>query len=119
MFARFYLVGRFIMLHSHLMHDASSQSVGYLNKISINFFFLVKTYLDQTPIRFLVAFCLLLFMVGSWCLRACNYLPNNEHISLPDSMWLFIVTFATVGYGDLTPTTYCGRGKYLLRKIIC
>ncbi|CAF4403132.1 unnamed protein product, partial [Adineta steineri] len=26
-----------------------------------------------------------------------------------DAMWLFIVTFTTVGYGDLTPTTYCGR----------
>jgi hypothetical protein len=45
-----------------------------------------------------------------------------------DSMWLFTVTFTTVGmfiakifeekgsilfigYGDLTPSTYCGRSK--------
>ncbi|CAF1447056.1 unnamed protein product [Rotaria sordida] len=82
MFARFYLICRSIVFHSHLFRDSSSRSVGYLNKISIDFF---------------------------WCLRACNYLPTNEHVSFLNSMWLFVVTFTTVGYGDFTPSTYCGR----------
>ncbi|CAF1137184.1 unnamed protein product [Rotaria sordida] len=109
MFARVYLICRLIVFHSHLFRDASSRSIGYLNKISINFLFLIKTYLEQWPIGCLTIFCLILFMIGSWCLRACNYLPTHEHVSMPDSMWLFVVTFTTVGYGDFTPSTYCGR----------
>jgi hypothetical protein len=93
-----YLLCRFIMFHSHLVHDASSQSLGYLNRVSINFSFLIKTYLEQWPIRSLFIFSLFLFFIGSWSLRACNYnSTSHEHLSILDSMWLFIVTFTTVG----------------------
>jgi hypothetical protein len=60
-------------------------------------FFLIKTLLEQSPIRCLVIFCTLIFLIGSWSLRACNYLPTDNHVSILDSMWLFIVTFTTVG----------------------
>ncbi|CAF1198976.1 unnamed protein product [Rotaria sordida] len=109
MFARFYLICRSIVFHSHLFRDSSSRSIGYLNRVSIDFLFLIKTYLEQWPIGCLTTLCLIFFIVGSWCLRACNYLPTNEHVSFLDSMWLFVVTFTTVGYGDFTPSTYCGR----------
>ncbi|CAF4248196.1 unnamed protein product [Rotaria sp. Silwood2] len=109
MFARLYLICRFMMFHSYLFRDASSRSIGYLNKISINFFFLIKSYLEQWPIGCLTIFCLILFLIGSWCLRACSYLPSNQHLPMLDSMWLFVITFTTVGYGDFTPSTYCGR----------
>ena len=85
------------MIRSHLFQNASSQSLGCLNQVSINFFFLVKTYLDRWPVRCLFTFCLCLFMIGSWSLRACNYVSPTEHASMFDSMWLFIVTFTTVG----------------------
>ncbi|CAF3275209.1 unnamed protein product [Rotaria sp. Silwood2] len=97
------------MFHSHLFRDVSLRSIGYLNKVSVNFFFLVKTHLERFPTRCLTAFCMVLCIIGSWALRACSYLPNNQRLSVSDSMWLFIVTFSTVGYGDLTPTSYCGR----------
>ncbi|CAF5092970.1 unnamed protein product, partial [Rotaria sp. Silwood1] len=32
-----------------------------------------------------------------------------EHLSIENSMWLLIETFTTVGYGDFTPSTLCGR----------
>ncbi|CAF1421201.1 unnamed protein product [Rotaria sp. Silwood1] len=109
MFARLYLFGRVIMFHSHLFRDVSLRSIGYLNKVSINFFFLMKTHLERFPTIWLTAFCVILCIIGSWCLRACSYLPNNQHLSVLDAMWLFIVTFSTVGYGDLVPSSYCGR----------
>ena len=90
-----------MMYHSHLVHDASSQSLGYLNQVSINFSFLLKTYLEQWPTRCLFIFSIFLLFVGSWSLRACNYTSTAEHLSMLDSMWLFTVTFTTVGMSYL------------------
>ncbi|CAF3597163.1 unnamed protein product [Adineta steineri] len=109
MFARLYLICRFMLFNSYLVHNAFSQSIGSLNQVSVNFYFLLKTYIQQWPTRCLSIFCILLFIISSWSLRACNYQSTIQHISMLDAMWLFIVTFTTVGYGDLTPATYCER----------
>lgn len=97
MFARLYLLCRLIMFHSVLIHNASSQSLGSLNQVSMNLFFVIKTHLEQWPTRCLIVFCTLIFLVGSWSLRACNYRLTTAHVPILDSMWLFIVTFTTVG----------------------
>ncbi len=99
MFARFYLVCRFAMFHSDLVRDASSQSLGSLNQVSFNFVFLVKTYLTQWPARCVLVFCTCLLLIGSWSLRACTK-SIVENLSMLDSMWLFIVTFTTVGMSN-------------------
>ncbi|CAF3966647.1 unnamed protein product, partial [Rotaria sordida] len=109
MFARVYLLCRFIMFHSHLFHDISSRSIGYLNRVSIDYLFLIKAYLQQYPASCLTTLCIIVFFIGSWCTRACDYTPTNEHVSMSQAMWFFIVTFTTIGYGDSTPSTYCGR----------
>ncbi|CAF1116391.1 unnamed protein product [Rotaria sordida] len=109
MFARVYLLGRFIMFHSPLFPDISARSIGYLNRVSIDYVFLIKTYLQQWPTRCLTTLCIIIFFVGSWCIRACDYTPTKEHVSMLNAMWFFVVTFTTIGYGDFTPSTYCGR----------
>jgi hypothetical protein len=96
-FARLYLICRFLMFHSDLVRNSFSQSLGSFNQVSINFYFLLKTYIQQWPTFCLSIFCLLLFLISSWSLRACNYKSTIEHLSMFDSMWLFIVTFTTVG----------------------
>lgn len=97
MFARLYLICRLLMFHSSLIHNDSSQSLGSLNQVSMNFFFVIKTYLEQWPTRCLFIFCTMIFLIGSWSLRACNYRLTTAHVPILDSMWLFIVTFTTVG----------------------
>ena len=97
MFFRLYLLGRSVMFHSYLFRDASLRSISCLNQVSINFSFLLKTYLEQWPTRCLLTIIIIAFLIGSWSLRACNYLSTGNHIPFSDSMWLFIVTFTTVG----------------------
>jgi len=95
-FARIYLFGRSIMLHSHLARNVSLRSMSYLNQVSIDFFFLIKTYLQIWPTRFLLIILTIVFLIGSWGLRACSY-KATDHLSMLDAMWLFIITFTTVG----------------------
>ena len=35
---------------------------------------------------------------------------DEEHANLLNTMWLIAITFLSVGYGDIVPNTYCGRG---------
>ena len=57
----------------------------------------MKIYLEQWPTRCLITICTITFFVGSWSLRACDYTNTREHLSMSNSMWLFVVTFTTIG----------------------
>lgn len=39
----------------------------------------------------------------------CRY-HDEEHANLLNAMWLIAITFLSVGFGDIVPHTYCGRG---------
>ena len=96
-FLRLYLLSRSIVFHSPLVYNNALRSFGYLNEVSIDFFFLMKTYLERWPTRSLLIVCTVLFCTGCWSLRACNYTRTGEHLSISDAMWLFVMTFTTVG----------------------
>ncbi|CAF3988575.1 unnamed protein product [Rotaria sordida] len=78
----------------------------------------LPTYLEQSPALCLVIFFMLMFCIGSWSLRACNYTTTNQHLPIANAMWMFMTLFTTVGYGDLIPSTYCGRGVATITAII-
>ena len=42
--------------------------------------------------------------------RYCCRYHDEEHANLLNTMWLIAITFLSVGYGDIVPNTYCGRG---------
>ena len=44
-----------------------------------------------------------------WRALLCRY-HDEEHANLLNTMWLIAITFLSVGYGDIVPNTYCGRG---------
>ena len=109
MFLRLYLIGRSMLLHSKLFTDASSRSIGALNRINFNTRFVLKTLMTICPGTVLLVFILSLFIIASWMLRACESFHDQKHGNLLNSMWLIAVTFLAIGYGDLVPNTYCGR----------
>jgi potassium intermediate/small conductance calcium-activated channel subfamily N len=97
MFARLYLLCRVLVLHSKLVTDASSQSLGYLNRITFDFRFVFKSSMTKSPELVLACLICLLFIIASWCLKACEYHLSPEKFGFFNSMWLVAITFLTVG----------------------
>jgi len=109
MFLRLYLIGRVMLLHSKLFTDASSRSIGALNRINFNTRFVIKTLMTICPGTVLLVFMLSLWIIASWMLRACESYHAVKHQNLLNSMWMIAITFLSIGYGDIVPNTYCGR----------
>ena len=111
MLLRLYIVGKFTVVHSHLLTDTSTQSLGALNKVRINTVFVFKALMSTMPGTMLISLMLATLVIDSWALRTCEtyYDPNSTESSFLNSMWLVAVSFLTIGYGDFVPGTYCGR----------
>ncbi|GLH00406.1 Small conductance calcium-activated potassium channel protein [Gryllus bimaculatus] len=188
MFLRLYLICRVMLLHSKLFTDASSRSIGALNRINFNTRFVLKTLMTICPGTVLLVFMVSLWIIASWTLRQCEraipivccqvmlshsdlasslhihhthvavaatktaaaiaasaasaavanalaialiaalvlvpsslelsfssiaalcWLNDEEHANLLNALWLIAITFLSVGFGDIVPNTYCGRG---------
>ncbi|EGT49223.1 hypothetical protein CAEBREN_12626 [Caenorhabditis brenneri] len=111
MFLRSYLVCRFMVLHSKQFQDAATRSIAALNRISMDFRFVIKTMMADHPLRVLIVFTLSYWMCMSWMFTQCERYDGElqvEHYYL-NSMWFIMVTFMSIGYGDIVPNTYCGR----------
>jgi len=120
MFLRLYLIARVMLLHSRLFTDASSRSIGALNKINFNTRFVMKTLMTICPGTVLLVFSISLWIIAAWTIRACErYHDSHESISnFLSAMWLISITFLSIGYGDMVPNTYCGKGVCLMTGIM-
>ncbi|KRZ15592.1 Small conductance calcium-activated potassium channel protein [Trichinella zimbabwensis] len=88
MVCRLYLLGRFMALRSKQFQDAATRSIAALNRITVDFAFILK------------------------------FNGNHDEYLYSNSIWFVIITFLSIGYGDVTPTTYCGRGVSITTGII-
>ena len=46
------------------------------------------------------------YTVGAVCVVSFY---DRQYESMFNSMWMIIVTFLSIGYGDIVPNTHCGR----------
>lgn len=67
--------------------------------------------LSNHPAEVIALIILTIYLVSVWSMRTCElyYTDMPEIQSVSEAMWLSAITFLTVGYGDLTPKTLCGR----------
>lgn len=72
MFLRLYLIGRVMLLHSKLFTDASSRSIGALNKISFDTRFVMKTLMTICPGTVLLVFSVSCWIIAAWTVRVCE-----------------------------------------------
>nr|KAG5711515.1 hypothetical protein BaRGS_025942 [Batillaria attramentaria] len=110
MFLRLYLICRVMLLHSRLFTDASSRSIGALNRIHFDTKFVLKTLMTICPGTVLLVCMLSLWIIAAWLLRACERHHDENHANILNSLWMIAITFLSIGYGDIVPNTYCGRG---------
>nr|KAG5689808.1 hypothetical protein BaRGS_029286 [Batillaria attramentaria] len=123
MFLRLYLLARFFVVHSHLVSDPATQSLGALNKIRIDTMFVFKALMREWPGTVLICLMAAIFLVSSWSVHTCEAYSavavgytsaanGTEEIParfLQEAMWMSAITFLTIGYGDVTPQSACGR----------
>ncbi|TRZ11400.1 hypothetical protein HGM15179_015709 [Zosterops borbonicus] len=120
MFLRLYLIARVMLLHSKLFTDASSRSIGALNKINFNTRFVMKTLMTICPGTVLLVFSISLWIIAAWTVRVCERYHDQQDVTsnFLGAMWLISITFLSIGYGDMVPHTYCGKGVCLLTGIM-
>ncbi|XP_041094888.1 small conductance calcium-activated potassium channel protein 2-like [Polyodon spathula] len=63
---------RVMLLHSKLFTDASSRSIGALNKINFNTRFVMKTLMTICPGTVLLVFSISLWIIAAWTVRVCE-----------------------------------------------
>jgi len=99
MFARTYLLFRVMLLNSKLVNDACSQSIGFLNKVKINFKFYFKYIMNQHPDSVLAIATLYVFILAAWSVRACecSVIDDNKKFYFLNSFWFIGITFLTIG----------------------
>ncbi|VDM43293.1 unnamed protein product [Toxocara canis] len=120
MFLRSYLLCRFMVLHSKQFQDAATRSIAALNRISMDFRFVIKTMMADHPLRVLIVFTVSYWICMSWMFTQCERYDGRvpaEHYYL-NSMWFIMVTFMSIGYGDIVPNTYCGRTLSITTGIV-
>ncbi|XP_077573125.1 uncharacterized protein LOC144196643 [Stigmatopora nigra] len=120
MFLRLYLIGRVMLLHSKLFTDTSSRSIGALNKISFDTRFVMKTLMTICPGTVLLVFSVSCWIIAAWTVRICERYHDAQGVTSTflGAMWLISITFLSIGYGDMVPHTYCGKGVCLLTGIM-
>jgi len=126
MFFRLYWLCRVMLLHSRLFTDASSRSIAGLNRVTFNARFILKTLMTLCPGTMLMVFTASLWVMAAWILRLCERHhvgdPVNHHAlkhqNYLNSLWMIAITFLSVGYGDIVPITYCGRGVAVVTGIL-
>ncbi len=112
-----------VLAHFSPLNSNKGRFVVALRGIDYTSGFLIKSWITTNPIKSLVTGVVGFILVNSyalylferqreyWDLEACFSSEAEEHTvrSMRDAIWLAIITFVTVGFGDFYPRSELGR----------
>ncbi|CAI4231527.1 unnamed protein product [Auanema sp. JU1783] len=121
MFLRLYIICRFILMHSRQYQDCATRTIASLNHVGVDFRFVFKSQLYKRPLYVLGLGTLFFWTVVTWTLTQCERytfpaISSIQHFF--DYLWFVIITFFSIGYGDIQVQTFCGRGLAMLTAIV-
>ncbi len=101
------------LLREHCWYYTKSFTVELLSKLNhvdLDTRFAIKLYMDQYPFTILLLCMGILLMLTSYSSRICDRPAQGTlQVYMWDSIWMQIITIATVGFGDFFPITTCSR----------
>uniref|UniRef100_A0A915HNI5 Calmodulin-binding domain-containing protein n=1 Tax=Romanomermis culicivorax TaxID=13658 RepID=A0A915HNI5_ROMCU len=124
MFLRLYLFCRFMAIHSRQFQDAATRSIASLNRVSVNFTFVLKTLMHEHPLKVLCGFTLCFWIFHAILKKVSRLTVTFRYDGVPEdykylnALWFIMITFKSVGYGDIVPDTYCGRVMAITTGIV-
>ncbi|KAI6229492.1 CaMBD domain-containing protein [Aphelenchoides besseyi] len=76
--------------------------------------------MSDHPLSVLVVFTVSYWICMAWMFTQCERYNQNvppQHYYM-NSLWFIMVTFMSIGYGDLVPATHCGRALAITTGIV-
>eukprot|EP00002_Diphylleia_rotans_P018466 TRINITY_DN3576_c0_g1_i5.p1 TRINITY_DN3576_c0_g1~~TRINITY_DN3576_c0_g1_i5.p1 ORF type:complete len:473 (+),score=55.91 TRINITY_DN3576_c0_g1_i5:69-1487(+) len=117
MISRVYLIYRMVkyLIGYHLK---KAELIGKFNSVNITSSFAIKSVLHNKPFLILVTSLLINVFAFGYAVRLCERnVEDSPHEDYAETVWFMFVTIATIGYGDITAKTYCGRTVVIIGSV--
>ena len=69
----------------------------------------LKSYFYSNPVMTLVSTYSFILLTGAFCIHVAERADNDNLTDYGNSLYLTIISCASIGYGDITPNTYTGK----------
>ncbi|KAG5856422.1 hypothetical protein ANANG_G00007790 [Anguilla anguilla] len=91
-----------------------------MTKVHFNTRFVMKTLMTICPGTVLLVFSISLWIIAAWTVLSAGAYHDAQDVTsnFLSAMWLISITFLSIGYGDMVPHTYCGKGVCLITGIM-
>ncbi|KPP72391.1 Small conductance calcium-activated potassium channel protein 3-like [Scleropages formosus] len=111
---------RIAMTTERVLLIALELLVSAVHPVHFNTRFVMKTLMTICPGTVLLVFSISLWIIAAWTVRVCERYHDAQDVTsnFLGAMWLISITFLSIGYGDMVPHTYCGKGVCLLTGIM-
>ena len=111
MSARSYFIIRIVGLYVvGKLRGASIEILRRIAGVEVNLSFSLRYMLINHTSKLLLGFLAVVIIWCSYGIRMCERNFSDSNVLLfSDSVWLALVTAATIGFGDYYPSTHCGR----------